>query len=76
MFSRSIPTGSVSCVQHVKKMNTQLEQRNSEIIISMQRLHKRMMSENIMKPGKSGVFGYNQGMTMNQLNHRDSEVRP
>jgi len=65
--------------QHVKNMNMQLEQWNSEIIISMQRLYQRMMSENIMKPGKSGVLeelGKTREMILNQLNHPDSGVRP
>jgi hypothetical protein len=62
--------------QHVKNTNMQL---NSEIIISMQRLYQRMMSENIIKPGKSGVLeelGRTREMILNQLNHPDSGVRP
>ena len=61
--------------QHVKNMNMQLEQWNSEIIISMQRLYQKMMAENIMKPGKSGVLeelGRTREMILNHLNHPDS----
>ena len=61
--------------QHDKNMNMQLEQWNIEIIISMQRVYQKMMVENIMKPGKSGVLeelGRTREMILNQLKHPDS----
>ena len=64
--------------QHVLKMNLQLEKWNKEIVSTMQKSYQRMMSENIMKPGKSGVqdeMNKMQEMILNQLNHPDSGVR-
>ena len=66
-------------VKHVKNMNLQLKQWNSEILVGLQRLYQQMMNENIMKPGKSGVLeelSRTREKILNQLNNPDSGVRP
>ena len=65
--------------QHVLNMNLQLEKWQKEISTIMQRSYQRMMAENIMKPGKTGVLddlNKMQEMILNQLHHPDSGVRP
>ena len=65
-------------VEQVRLMNAALEKEQQESVTALQRLYQRMMSENLMKPGRAGVLeemARNRDMMLNQLNHPDSGVK-